>query len=137
MEPRNPTVTNFVLLDGVRGLGALLLLICQSFRPPHRFTALFVLGRRISYAIYILHQLVREIIERVQWKSMIVSDLAPWSDIAVMALVVVVAIVAERYYDRPVRTAIVAWQRSREATRAALMSVTGRPSRRRLTTQRR
>ena len=61
-----------------------MLLVCQSIRPPDRFTTLFTVGGQISYAIYILHQPLREIIERVQWRSTLVSDFAPWSGIAIM-----------------------------------------------------
>lgn len=107
-----------------------MLLICQSIRPSDRFTTLFTVGGQISYAVYILHQPVREVIKRLQWKSTIVADLAPWSGIGIMVFVVTIAFLAERYYDRPVRRALVAWLKARDA-RAAI----ARPSRRRLTTQ--
>lgn len=104
-----------------------ILLLCQSMRPTDRFAGLFLIGGQISYAIYILHQPFREIIKRLQWQSTVVADLAPWSGLAVMIAVVVLSCVAERYYDRPVRRAIVAWLRTRKAT--------ARPSRRRSTAQ--
>lgn len=135
--PATPEWRPFVDIALACGILLPILLVCQSFIPPDRFAALFTLGGQISYAVYILHQPMREILERIQWKSTIVSDLAPWSGMAVMALVVAIAFLAERYYDRPVRTAIVAWLKSRETKAAALRSATGRPIRRRLTVQRR
>lgn len=130
--PATPEWRPFVDIALAWGVLLPLLLVCQSFRPPDRFTALFTFGGQISYAVYILHQPVREIVKRIQWHSTIVSDLAPWSGIAVLAFVVAVAFVAERYYDRPMRSAIVAWLKSR-AAKAAI----ARPTRHRLTTQRR
>lgn len=130
--PATPQWRPFVDIALACGVLLPLLLICQSIRPPSRFTALFTVGGQISYAVYILHQPVREIIERLQWKSTAVSDLAPWSGIGVMVLVVTIAFLAERYYDRPARRAIVAWLKAHEAKGAI-----ARPSRRRLTTQRR
>ncbi len=121
------------ILDIALAWGLLLpiLLLCQSMRPSDRFTNLFLVGGRISYAIYILHQPFREIIRRLQWQSTIVADLAPWSGVAVMIGVVTLAFIAERYYDRPVRRAVVAWLRARDVRVA-----TERPTRRRLTAQR-
>ncbi len=128
--PATPEWRPFVDIALACGVLLPLLLICQSLRPPDRFTALFTIAGQLSYAIYILHQPVREVIKRIQWSSTIVSDVAPWSGMAVMALVVAVAYVAERYYDRPMRSAIVAWLRQRSPKTA-----TERSSRHRLTTQ--
>ena len=130
--PATPEWRPFVDIALACGILLPLLLICQSIRPPDRFTALFTIGGQISFAVYILHQPVREIIKRLQWQSTIVSDLAPWSGLAIMVFVVALAFVAERYYDRPVRAAIVAWLKSRAAKAA-----TARPSRRRWTALRR
>ena len=135
--PATPEWRPFVDIALACGILLPLLLICQSLRPPDRFAGLFTLGGQISYGVYILHQPIREIVKRVSWKSTIVSDLAPWSGMAIMVLVVAIAFVAERYYDRPVRGALVAWLKSRETKRADMKVATGRPSRHRLTTQRR
>lgn len=115
--PATPEWRPFIDVAAACGLLLPLLLLSQSMRPPDAFTAVFVTGGRISYAIYILHQPVREVLDRIAWRSTIVSDLAPWSGLAVMALMVVVAWAAERYYDRPVRRAIVNWLRSRPEAR--------------------
>lgn len=109
------------------GLLLPILLLCQAIRPPDAFSKLFMVGGQISYAVYILHQPIREILKRIEWRSTVVADYAPWTGIAVMALIVAIAYFAERYYDRPVRRAIVAWLRSRAAT--------ARPNRRRSTVQ--
>lgn len=94
-----------------------MLILCQSIRPPDRFTHLFMVGGRISYAVYILHQPVRDIIKRVQWNSTIVTDYAPWTGLAILVGMVGVAYVAEKYYDRPVRRAFVKMLRTRAAKR--------------------
>lgn len=129
--PATPEMRPFVDVTIACGLLLPLLLLCQSMRPPNAFTAVFVIGGQISYAIYILHQPVREIIDRLNWRSTLVPDLAPWSGIGVMVLMIVVGWAAERYYDRPVRRAIVRWLKSRPQTTIA------RPSRRRSTAPRR
>ena len=128
--PATPEWRPFVDMALAFGVLLPLLLICQSIRPSDRFTAFFTFGGQISYAVYILHQPMREVIKRLQWKSTIIADLAPWSGIGIMAFIVAIAFLAERYYDRPVRRALVAWLKARDA-KAAI----ARPSRRRLTTQ--
>lgn len=96
-----------------------MLMLCQSVRPPDNFTALFLIGGRISYAVYILHQPARDILERITWSSTIAADFAPFTGIAVLILVVTVAYFAEKYFDRPMRRGFVKMLRARAARRHA------------------
>jgi len=96
-----------------------LLLVCQSIRPGDRVSGLFMLGGQISYAVYILQQPVRELLDRVEYRSTLLSDTAPVGGIAAMLIVALGAYFAEKYYDRPVRRAFVRMIRSRAARRAA------------------
>jgi peptidoglycan/LPS O-acetylase OafA/YrhL len=128
--PASAELRPFVDVGVACGLLLPLLMLSQSMRPPGFLTPVFVAGGQISYAIYILHQPVREVLERIRWRSTLVTDLAPWSGMAVMVFMIAVAWAAERYYDRPVRRAIVRWLRSRAG------SATAQPSHRRSTAPR-
>jgi peptidoglycan/LPS O-acetylase OafA/YrhL len=100
-------------------LGMPLLYLAQSVAPPEGFTRLFILGGRISYAIYILHQPFRELMARWSWRDPWPIESAPLGGIAVLVAVVVVSYFAEKYYDRPVRRWTVHQLRRRAAARAA------------------
>lgn len=97
-----------------------LLLICQSIRPDDRLGKLFILGGQISYAVYILQQPVREILDRVEYRTTLLADTAPIGGIIAMAIVAVASYFAEKYYDRPVRRAFVGMMKLRAVRRAAL-----------------
>lgn len=101
-------------------LGIPLLWVAQSVEPPAGYRKLFVVGGRISYAIYILHQPFREVAKRITWRSDILLDTAPLPGILILVTVVSLAYVAERYYDRPLRRFVVAWlkQRAERASRS-------------------
>lgn len=95
-----------------------LLLICQSISPGDRVSRLFMLGGQISYAVYILQQPVREIIDRVEYRTTLLSDIAPIGGIVAMVGVVALSYFAEKYYDRPVRRAFVRMLKRRAERRA-------------------
>jgi peptidoglycan/LPS O-acetylase OafA/YrhL len=101
-------------------LGIPLLVISQSVAPPKRFTNLFVMGGRLSYGIYILHQPFRELMKRLSWHDPAVIAMAPLGGILVLVAVVTLAYFAEKYYDRPVRRWIVNRLKLRAAGRAAI-----------------
>jgi peptidoglycan/LPS O-acetylase OafA/YrhL len=114
--PATPELRPFVDLALAMVLGMPLLWLCQSMAPPPRYHALFTLGGRISYAVYILHQPFREVAERISWRSPVLFEIRPLGGLFILIAVVGLAYVAERFYDRPVRRWIVA-RLKRGATR--------------------
>jgi|JI7StandDraft_1071085.scaffolds.fasta_scaffold00590_14 peptidoglycan/LPS O-acetylase OafA/YrhL len=115
--PATPELRPFIDLTLAVALGMPLLWISQSMSPPAKYHQLFVLGGRMSYAIYILHQPFREVAERITWRSSILIDTAPITGAAILVTVVTLAYFAERYYDRPLRRLVVAHLK-RRASRA-------------------
>ena len=121
--PSTPESRPVVDLTLVVVLGLPLLCMAQSIAPPTRLHGLFLMGGRISYAAYILHQPFREIAERVTWRSPILLDTAPLGGIAILVAVLTLAWAAEKYYDRPLRRYIVARLKQRTGrVRAPAMS---------------
>lgn len=102
----------------VIGLGIPILLISQAIEPPSRYVGLFLSAGRISYALYILHAPVAEIFKNQEWRFYLYGLAQPIPGILLLALMVVVAWAAEKYYDRPVRRAIVAMIRNGTKRRA-------------------
>ena len=113
--PATTELRPFVDLTLAVVLGIPLLWISQTVAPPTRYHSLFILGGRISYAVYILHQPFREVAERITWHTPVLIEAAPFAGIAIMVMVVTLSVFAERYYDRPVRKFIVAKLKQREA----------------------
>ncbi len=101
------------------GLMLPMLMICQSIRPPDSFTNLFMIGGRISYAVYILHEPLRVLLVRDEWHSSYAATWAPFSGIAMMVFIVTIAYAAEKYFDRPMRRGFVKMLRARAARRQA------------------
>lgn len=115
--PATPELRPFLDMLLVVGLGIPLLLAGQSCAPSARFSAPLLLGGRISYAVYILHQPFWEIAKRVNWRTSVIEDIAPAGGIALLTMVVFLAWLAEKYYDRPVRRWIVRQLKRRAAAR--------------------
>lgn len=91
----------------VVGLGIPIIWISQSIEPPSRFAALFLAGGRISYALYILHMPIAELFRDQEWRFYLYGFAPPIPGVLLLALMIVVAWGAEKYYDRPVRRALV------------------------------
>lgn len=117
--PATPELRPFVDIGMAIFLMFPLLLICQSIRPGDRVSRLFILGGQVSYAVYILQQPVREILDRIEYRTTLLADTAPIGGIVAMAIVAVASYFAEKYYDRPVRRALVRLIKQRAARRAA------------------
>lgn len=115
--PATPELRPLVDVILAVGLGIPMLWMSQSVAPPQSFTALFLVGGRISYGVYILHQPFRELAERITWRTPVLVETAPLGGIAILVMVVALAYVAERFYDRPVRRWFVAWLRQRAVRR--------------------
>jgi peptidoglycan/LPS O-acetylase OafA/YrhL len=106
--PATPELRPFVDLTLAMVLGMPVLWLCQTMAPPLRYHALFTVGGRISYALYILHQPFRELAERISWRSGLLFEIRPVGGILILVTAVALAYVAERYYDRPLRRWFVA-----------------------------
>jgi peptidoglycan/LPS O-acetylase OafA/YrhL len=115
--PATAELRPFVDLTLAVVLGIPLLWISQSVAPPTRYHKLFIVGGRLSYAIYILHQPFREVAERITWRTPILLDTAPLGGIAILVIVVTLSYFAERYFDRPVRRFVVAHLKRRGSRR--------------------
>ena len=110
----------------VIGLGMPLLWLSQALQPPKALTPLFLVLGRVSYAAYILHHAFREMLVRLSWRFPdTIGQAAPWTGLVTLLTVLVVAFVAERYYDRPVRRFIVGLLKARERARALKSYHTG------------
>ncbi|HEY7798111.1 MAG TPA: acyltransferase [Hyphomonadaceae bacterium] len=127
LTPATEQMRPFVDIALAMLLSLPLLWVAQSMGPPARFNALFTIGGRISYAVYILHQPFRELAARAAWHDINLYSVAPLSGIVIMILAVSLAYFAERYYDRPVRRWIVAKLRQRAASRGASAPAAAEP----------
>lgn len=121
--PATPELRPFVDLTLAIVLGMPLLWISQCVAPPARFHALFIVGGRISYAVYILHQPFRELAERITWRTPVLLETAPLGGIAILVSVVSLAYFAEKYFDRPVRRWVVAQMKRQAARKTTAVAV--------------
>lgn len=117
--PASPEMRPFVDLFLALGLLMPLLLLSQSIAPPDRYTGILVFFGRLSYAIYILQQFLREAMDRILWKSTILQDIAPLGGIISLIVIVALSYWAEKYYDKPLRRWFVATLRERAKRKAA------------------
>jgi len=101
-------------------------MLCQSIRPPNWCTPLFFVGGQISYAIYILQQPVREVFERIEWKSTLLADIAPVGGVGALIVVVAGSYFTEKYYDRPVRRWLVRRLKARAEKRTPPAAATAK-----------
>ncbi|MBI1360394.1 MAG: acyltransferase family protein [Alphaproteobacteria bacterium] len=76
----------------------------MKLKPPKALIPLFTYGGAISYAIYVLHFPMFEVARHVAWRLETVSAIGTAAaGVAFIAVVVVVSMAAERYFDVPVR----------------------------------
>ncbi len=115
--PATPQLRPFVDLTLAAVLGIPGLRIAQGIAPPARYHGLFIVGGRISYAIYILHQPFREVAERISWRTPVLYEVQPLGGVAILVMVVALSYFAEKYYDRPLRRMIVGMLKQREMRR--------------------
>lgn len=106
--PSTKEVRPFVDLTLAVILGIPILLISQSMAPPEKFHRLFIMGGRISYAIYILHQPFCEVARRINWRTGLLDQYAPLGGVAILIVVLILSYFVERYYDRPIRRYLMA-----------------------------
>jgi peptidoglycan/LPS O-acetylase OafA/YrhL len=91
----------------VVGLGVPILWISRLVEPPSQLAKLFLSAGRISYAMYILHVPVVELFSHQQWRFYLYGIMPPLPGLLLLATAVVIAWIAERFFDRPVRRMIV------------------------------
>lgn len=115
--PATPQLRPFLDLTLAIALGMPLLWISQSVAPPKQCHSLFIIGGRISYAIYILHQPFREVAERITWRTPALYEMRPLGGIAILIMVVALSYFAEKYYDRPLRRLVVGMLKQRATRR--------------------
>jgi len=116
--PVSPMIKPFTEL-AIALCGVAIIFLALTVEPPKQFARLFIRGGQISYAVYILQQPIREIADRIAWRSSILYDMAPLGGIAIMVAVLALGWFAEKYYDRPVRRWIVRQLKIHAASRAA------------------
>ncbi len=117
--PQTPATRPFVELFIVVGIGFPLVLWGQSMQPPAWAAGVFAKLGAISYAVYMIHYPLFELMKRANWKFPQLShELAPWTGLALMAVTLALGWIAERYYDRPVRRMLAGWTRRLDKPRA-------------------
>lgn len=85
--------------------------------PPARLMPLFAFSGAISYAIYVLHVPFAFIVEDLAYRSHFLQHPFGVSAVIVLPGIVLLAWCADRYYDTPVRRALLARSRSWLAAR--------------------
>jgi peptidoglycan/LPS O-acetylase OafA/YrhL len=113
--PATPELRPFVDLTMAVGLGMPLLYISQAIEPPKRFVRLFIMGGRVSYAIYILHWPFLEAARHMIWSRPNLAEMGPAIGAVIFLIVLPFAYFAEGWFDRPVRRWIVAKLKRRAA----------------------
>jgi peptidoglycan/LPS O-acetylase OafA/YrhL len=95
-------------------LGLPLILVAQAVQPPRMLEKLFQTLGRISYALYIIHYGVVLAAIRLDWRVGMPDGIKPLAGVALIVICVLLAYVAERYYDRPLRKLMTNATRSRK-----------------------
>lgn len=97
-----------------------------TMNPPRRVQKTFAMLGNMSYAMYILHYPIFVAMQRLSYKVPELSTAwAPWSGMVILAVVFVVAVAAERYYDAPLRAWINRKLKARDQLRRAERAVAG------------
>jgi peptidoglycan/LPS O-acetylase OafA/YrhL len=101
-------------------ISPLILIWARSFNPPRWLWPTFATLGAMSYAMYILHWPIFEAMKRLAWRyPQLKTEWAPWTGFGILLVVLAVSIVAERYYDRPLRSFINAKLKARGKRRKA------------------
>jgi peptidoglycan/LPS O-acetylase OafA/YrhL len=94
--------------------------LAQATNPPRWLWRVFATLGGMSYAMYILHYPIFVAAKRLSFKVPELSTVwAPWSGIAILAIVFVISVAAERLYDEPVRAWISGKLKARDKRRKA------------------
>lgn len=102
--PQTPELRPFIELGIVCLIGPLLLLWGQSVQPWQGFAKWFGRAGAVSYACYVLHYPLFELMKRLNWRFPALSaEFTPWTGIAILLVALALSWWAEKYYDRPAR----------------------------------
>jgi peptidoglycan/LPS O-acetylase OafA/YrhL len=111
--PQTDATRPFVQLFIVVIVGFALVRWGQSMQPPAWIAGAFAKLGAISYAVYMIHYPLYEVMKRVNWKFPALShEWAPWTGLVLMGVTLGLGWIAEQYYDRPVRRALNGWFKS-------------------------
>jgi peptidoglycan/LPS O-acetylase OafA/YrhL len=105
----------------VVAFGPVLAWLWTVYQPPRWIASTMALGGSISYALYILHYPIYEIVTRLVWmypESFLVIPAA--ASFVVLGISLIVSYIAWRWYDEPVRAQINKWLKSRRAKARAI-----------------
>lgn len=95
----------------------LIIFLAQRVDPPARIGRIFLWLGSISYAVYMLHwPLYIAAIRLIEKLQLTYAQVTPFAGIALLLVAMIVAMLAERYYDRPVRAWLGAMLRRRRST---------------------
>lgn len=102
--PELPVERTIIELVIVCLIGPLLVLWGQSIQPPRMFASLFAWFGVISYALYVTHYPIFELLKRAAAKfPQLYESWAPWTGLAVLIVSTIVASIAAMVYDAPAR----------------------------------
>lgn len=105
--PQTKETKPFIELFIVVGIGFPLVWWGQSMQPPKALALAFARLGAISYAVYMIHYPIFEVMKRLNWKfPQLTHELTPWTGIVILAATLALGWIAEQYYDRPVRRAL-------------------------------
>ena len=92
-------------------------LLGAEVQPSARMLGIFALLGTISYPIYLLQVPFTILIERLYCMATgtRLESVQPWGGIGMLALLILIAVLASRYYDTPVRRRIGQWLERRKA----------------------
>jgi peptidoglycan/LPS O-acetylase OafA/YrhL len=102
--PQTQELRPYIELTIVCLVGPWLLVWGQAIQPWKPLAKLFGKAGAISYACYVLHYPLFELMKRLNWRFPVLShEWTPWTGVAVLLVALAISWWAEKYYDRPAR----------------------------------
>lgn len=102
--PDLPIPRVFVELGIVFLVGPTLVMWGASLQPPPRFAAALAWFGSVSYALYIVHFPIYQVVKRLSGRMPELYEIyAPWTGLVILVIAIAVAAAAVEFYDRPMR----------------------------------
>jgi len=102
--PEMPIPRILVELGIVFIAGPTLVVWGASLQPPPRFAAVLAWFGAVSYALYIVHYPIFQVVKRLSGRiPALYETYAPWTGLAILVIAIAVAAAAVEFYDRPMR----------------------------------